>query len=732
MSARTLKIRSEQNGTYSKKYLTRMRFVLPSDLMMTDAGNSYLSLQTELFKADGSALDTKQAATGSEYYFSFGDGVQPYSASCIFRTAKLFSQLSGAVIEEINFQNHKTANFEALQNDIDTLGASTSFSGAALATEVIKNIQSNYSIWTEGGKQELHIRLKDLFPSLNTAVYSLKQSPLIVDLELEVTRDLIMQMTALDTVQEPPALAASGEALFISGAVSDATCLVQSQVNELYKGVQVPKSVDRPLAWIYLSSNYGAAASDIYVRDGGGNTAPVSAITVDKVWTDADIISGGFIEGVTPVIYTQEITKIDTTAVQSFEHVAFLSNVTTDVAGGTTALNMSVPTQAVVNTYQNNEVVKMKSFNPTLPSKTGVRGFSMDVVPTNEATFNLLRDDKKYVLTAADRASLVTAGLLKLNATTGEHELVPDMDFTANMRLTTLDGNGDDNVVVASDIVAHVDAGNNFLVSNSAANLPRRGAKRLTFSSFDHATSTIEFSEDLELSAGDGVNNMGFYHITAAGGVEPATSVVLFIINVAPVAENRVVGQLLAGAYPEVSKAEIVLKQYPAGQMKMPSLYRTMRVEPFNIPAGFTEFVNTFQIEANCYNAYVILPAKDSSSLMSTGKNVGSWRATIDEVDLTNVDVRISGDYPSTLYFDRLVDTFSNSQMQLRNLEGIATGPEAGKIRIIPIKIYSGMVNGSPILSPTMKRLQVRLLAEVGKQIEGGTAYLYKELYRQY
>jgi esterase/lipase superfamily enzyme len=166
--------------------------------------------------------------------------------------------------------------------------------------------------------------------------------------------------------------------------------------------------------------------------------------------------------------------------------------------------------------------------------------------------------------------------------------------------------------------------------------------------------------------------------------------------------------------------------------MKMPSLYRTMRVEPFNIPIGFSEFVANFQIEANCYNAYVVLPALGSSSLMSTGKNVGSWRATIDEVDLTNVDVRISGDYPSTLYFDRLVDTFSNSQMQLRNLEGIATGAEAGKVRIIPIKIYSGMVNGSPILSPTMKRLQVRLLAEVGKQIEGGTAYLYKELYRQY
>lgn len=732
MSARTLKIRSEQNGTYSKRYLTRMRFVLPSDLMMTDAGNSYLSLQTSLLNADGTNVETKQAVTGSEYYFSFGDGVQPYSASCIFRTAKLFSQMSGAVIEEINFSNLKTASFEALQADIDTLGASTSFSGASLSTEVIKNIQSNYSIWTEGNKQELHIRLKDLFPSLNTAVYSLKQSPLIVDLEMEVTRDLIMKMTALDSVQEPPATAASGDALFISGQVSNATCLVESQVNELYKGVQTPNNVIRPDSWEYLSVNYGEASQEIYVRDAAGNTAPVGEFQIDKLWSDADATAGGFIYNQTPVIMTQSITNGAGDEVQSFQHLMNVTGITPDATTKTTQLIMSVDTQAVINTYEQNEDVKLVSFNPTLISKSGVNGFQLQYNVTNEAAYNLLRDDRKYVLTQTDRETLVSAGILKLNAA-GEHELIPDVDFNANLRLTVLDGTGADHVIVASDFI-HAHEGTNYLVSNSSAFLPRRESKRLLFSSFDHATSTIEFSEDLKLSAGDGENALGFYHINSIGGVEAATSFVLFITNVAPVADtqDRLVGNVLTGAYPEISKAEIVLKQYPAGNMKMPSLYRTMRVEPFNIPNGFSEFVNTFQIEGNCYNAYVVLPNSDSSSLMSTGKNVGSYRATIDEVDLTNVDVRISGSYPSTLYFDRLVDTFSNSQMQLRNLEGIATGVEAGKIRIIPIKIYSGMVNGSPILSPSMKRLQIRLIAEIGKLIQGGTAYLYKELYREY
>ena len=120
MSARTLKIRSEQNGIYSKKYLTRMRFVLPSDLMMTDAGNSYLALQTQLMNADGTVIDTSLNATGAKQFYGFGNGSTAYSPSCMIRTAKLFSQISNKVIEEINFSNLKTANFESLQRVILT------------------------------------------------------------------------------------------------------------------------------------------------------------------------------------------------------------------------------------------------------------------------------------------------------------------------------------------------------------------------------------------------------------------------------------------------------------------------------------------------------------------------------------------------------------------------------------------------------------------------------------
>jgi len=65
-------------------------------------------------------------------------------------------------------------------------------------------------------------------------------------------------------------------------------------------------------------------------------------------------------------------------------------------------------------------------------------------------------------------------------------------------------------------------------------------------------------------------------------------------------------------------------------------------------------------------------------------------------------------------------------------LDGRAVGLYANKTRIIPIKIYQAMVNGKAILSPSMKRLQVRLLADTQSTIDGGTAYLFKEMYMSY
>ena len=720
MSARTLKIRSEQNGIYSKKYLTRMRFVLPADLMMTDAGNSYLSLQTDLMNADGTVIDTSLNATGAKQFYGFGNGWQPYSPSCIIRTAKLFSQISNKVIEEINYSNLRTASFESLQGDIDVFGSSTSFNGSALSEGVIKNIQDNWSQWSEGGSQELHIRLKDLFPSLNTAMYSLKQSPLIIDLEMEVNRDLINVLSQSAVIQEPPSVAPNGGGKgFVSQELSPVTSLVQAQVNIKYQNIQTPNLVVQPTTWLYSASEYGAEA--IYsVRDAQGDVQATPNYLLNTVWTDADYPIMGFPDnGLVKAVQTIKNGAGET--LQEFSIVDFQRGHT---AGETyQTIEMTTNFQAVRNTYLNDRDVTLSSLNPYTSTKNYQA--VAETLPDSQTRFQSLRDTKSMVISPAELTSLQALGLIDTNGV-----VVPEMDFELSIRLA-------ENIaltVVASDQV-HSDAGVDYDVSNQSIMVPRRTGGRMSLESFDVATGVLTFTQDLELAATATDIALGFYSIDSTGATVGSNAILVSFADAKSVGnEQQSSGFILAGAYPQISKAEIVLKQYPVSpNSKMPQLYRTFKCQPFNINAGFSEYVANFELEPNVYNAYVVLPyPTDTSDLISYGKNVFEYRVSLDDVDLTNVNVDFNPTRPSTLFYDRLIDTFANSQMALRSLDGRAVGLYANKTRIIPIKIYQAMVNGKAILSPSMKRLQVRLLADTQSTIDGGTAYLFKEMYMSY
>ena len=726
MSARTLKIRSEQNGLYSKKYLTRMRFTLPQDLMTTDAGNSYLSLQTQLMTLGGVPIDTKLPVSGQRRFFGFGNDATAYSPSCMIRTAKLFSQLSNKVIEEINYSNLRTANFESLQGDIDTFGSSTSFNGAALSEEIIRNIQDNWSQWTSGGSQELHIRLKDLFPSLNTAMYSLKQSPLIIDLEMEVNRDLINVMYQNALIQEPPTTTQGGGLGYVSTSVSPASCLVQAQVNTAYKNVQTPNLVQAPMVWVYQASNY--AGETIYdARDANGNVLPTPYYIFNTKWAEADFAPLGFPdENVVMVQAMQQIKDNAGNVRGDFMIVDTLKATSVGINVDTATFEMNTQFQAVRNTYAGNTQVELNSLNPYIMSNTNYLKSSARDAADSQTMFESLRDTKSFVCTADEEDALAQLGLIAnpSGAVIAGKSFLCYLKLTDNAALTT----------VATDEAGFSDAGVDYYVSNQSIQMPRLAPARMTIQSFDTATKVLTFTQDLTLKAGDGVNALGFFNINTEGAIVPSVFTSLYIFSVQDANQTILAGEIVAGAYPEISKAEIVLKQYPAiPNMKMPSIYRTFKCEPFNIATGFAELVQNFELEPNVYNAYVILPFPTAEhDLMSYGKGVAEWRATIDDIDLTNVNVLSDVTYPSTLYYDRLIDTFANSQMALRCLDGRVVGKMAGKTRIIPIKIYESVQNGQVVMSPSMKRLQVRMLAKAGSTIAAGTAFLFKELYQSY
>ncbi len=178
----------------------------------------------------------------------------------------------------------------------------------------------------------------------------------------------------------------------------------------------------------------------------------------------------------------------------------------------------------------------------------------------------------------------------------------------------------------------------------------------------------------------------------------------------------------------------MVLVQYPPSQQPMPKFYRTMAVEPFVIPLGLTEHVHNFMLEPNVYNAWVLIPGKTENkpTLISEGGDVFKFRARIDEVDVVSRDIQL-GQYPDSLYWDKLVDCFSNSAMAMKTVQGLVNDVGIFPVRVFPVRIYGGLVNGVVSFSNTMKRLQIRLDAGTGGAfIQGGTAYLFKEKYKAY
>src|SRR6056300_701550 len=172
MASRNLKLRAIENGIYDKDHLTRVRFEVPSDLATTDMGNSYLSLRTTLLNGlTKTPVDTQQDHNEHPTYFMFGDGTTTYTPSAMFRTAKLFSKGTGQVIEELNYRNISTQTFKEYTYDFDNLASDTIESGMGIPTSKLNNLQSKYTLWTNENPVELHIPLKEIFPSLNTPAY---------------------------------------------------------------------------------------------------------------------------------------------------------------------------------------------------------------------------------------------------------------------------------------------------------------------------------------------------------------------------------------------------------------------------------------------------------------------------------------------------------------------------------------------------------------------------------
>lgn len=166
---------------------------------------------------------------------------------------------------------------------------------------------------------------------------------------------------------------------------------------------------------------------------------------------------------------------------------------------------------------------------------------------------------------------------------------------------------------------------------------------------------------------------------------------------------------LLYQVSPSPSQMSSAVSKLKSGT-EMP--FRTYTLEQDSVVNATAEYNRNFYLEPNCANAFLFgqLPAGAAGDNMnSTITNLGSFRTSLNQVDLTSQDVTVD----SPLYKDRILWTVSNAGLPLRNL------------RDTP----SVVANPIPLQS-VQQQYQVQLKKSAVGDIAAFNLHLYKQVQR--
>ena len=742
MASRNLKLRAIENGIYDKDHLTRVRFEIPSDLATTDMGNSYLSLRTTLLNGlTKTPVDTQQDHNEHPTYFMFGDGTTTYTPSCMFRTAKLFSKGTGQVIEELNYRNISTQTFKEYTYDFDNLASDTIESGMGIPTSKLNNLQSKYTLWTNENPVELHISLKEIFPSLNTPAYQLSAvGGLVVDLEFDTTKDMVMLYSDPALIIPPPSVLKSGHTGFTTAPQEEYSWLVKSQVNSEFGAIEKPDAIETPIAWEYLQSQYFQESNPFPAWNGNLNDGfvDINLKSPYSEWTADDGLELGLIDGAKGITTSIEL-RMSNLAGDDIENFSSLDKVVSVGDGKLTFQSGCLPVQIGTN---NVDVIYLEGIsNQIKTSKNPLfLGASNQLLmfPQKSAEEWLSLRANALRLSYAQADQLVECGLL--SKVGNVYTKIANRTFKVKLQQYAWDTTDETSAVVKTFVVkdqTETISGTDHQVSNQMITLPRGKASTNQIDAVVDVVGSgvsISFTNALEIDGNVALGVMPLANRITTEAIAN-TPPIDFIDSVSwRVLIDEVVKAddpffSLTTHYPSTDLAEMVLVQYPPTKSAMPPYFRTMSVEPFNIDSGFQQLVQNFMLEPNVYNAFVVIPA-DSKSLIGKDGNILQFRATIDEIDVVSKDVKM-GAYPDSLYWDKLIDAFSNSSMPLKSINGIVNGVNERPVRVLPIRVYAGLVGENVNFSNVMKRLQIRMEAPSGQTLQSGTAYLFKEKYKQ-
>ena len=291
--------------------------------------------------------------------------------------------------------------------------------------------------------------------------------------------------------------------------------------------------------------------------------------------------------------------------------------------------------------------------------------------------------------------------------------------------------------------------------SNQITKLPAQGDKcRITGSTLDASgNGTLTFSS-WGCEGRTSIQAQTFYPTgvqTAPHGFDAATVAVYVMWNVQNHARAPNNVDLSGNLIPhfwnnlsyEIDKFELVLIQStidPNNRMPTPFVYSTWKLETANVEVEQQTWARQFILEQGVYNCWALFPnfntkEDDKGSLISTRRGISHYRLLVNNIAQTNRDVYLQdfrSDYPSSLYIDRLSDTFSNSEYTLRSPFGIKGVQEtADPVIVLPLKIYHAVTESAYMMGgPGGATVQLNLYGDTSmdRKIKPGLVFFFKQL----
>ena len=761
--SRQIKLRSVEQAVFSPAY-NRLNFFIQPDGLSTDLSQSYLSMRVYLtHRIDGERLSNAdlQALLYANLVISFGNGEQSYSPACLLRTARLFANKGNELLEEVNFCNVLTQSImHQLCNDFETIESTNLLTGSTTQFGHGSSISASLGAFLQN-PTEVHIFLRDIFGICRHSNFELAATDgLNLTIELEDKQNLF-RVSTLGDFQRINTLDTSG---------NTATSVLPE--NFLYPPASGYEQNSNTLSHtpVAYSQNVGAASN--LFRDASGNSMiqypkegfwypsdswfqqPTQGNLIDKVtiinpYTTEQLTALGFIEN-NWMKLRYEISNSFAGATNIAPKIfSFMAQIGV-VAGGATPI---IPFNVNYSLWWD-DVPGM-----TVDSLVHFVGLEILYEPevlmlnagTSTATIATLLASNSLTITSALYTQLQQMGLLDVDG----RPTAVSFDLGVQMggeTASTTEGSH----IVPDFITNELSPNIRKIFSNQLTKLPTQGAKCriinvgapsgggdrvITFTSFGCESNTSIQGNTIRLTGDNTYSQI------------PALGANFFIWNVQYLSfrPNAVTGgpsipDIVNNISYEIDKFELVLIQSsidPQNRMPSPFIYSTWKLETATIETSQPTYARQFILEENVYNCFLLTPSwnddlMSKGSLVSTKRGVSYYRYSVNQVNQTNRDVYLNtfrSSYPSTLYMDRLNDTFSNSDYILRSPVGIRGVQESTDAVICyPLKIYHAVSEQSYVMgAPGGATVQLNLFADTASngRITAGNIFFFKQVLKQ-